>query len=157
MLQIEIKDLKDVPEFAEACAAWSYGYWGVHNPNKSFKSALELFTAKDKPEGLPITVVVINKESNTPVAMGSLLLQDGDDWPDNKPWIAYIYTTDRFRGHGLAKVIVEELEIKTKSLGYDKVYLHSSSAVDMYLKFGYQEEGFVTTKKGKRVLLSKSL
>ena len=51
---------------------------------------------------IPLTLVVINLATDLPVAMGSLWIKDGTEWPEKTPWIASVYTLYRYRGLGLA-------------------------------------------------------
>jgi len=147
MTDFEIKYLADCPQHFKACAAWLYGRWGVQAGSGSLERAFEIFQNGSQKDNLPLTLVVINTETNLPVAMGSLWEKDGPEWPNKTPWIASIYTLENYRGLGLAKQVVERLEQEAQRLGFSEIYLHSSSAVDLYKKIGYTELDIVKTQR----------
>ncbi len=141
----EIKYLADAPEHIQACAAWAYGRWGVQKKDSNLEHALSFFQKCAQTNQVPLTLIIINKENNLPIAMGSLWKTDGTEWPDKTPWIASVYTLYRYRKLGLATCLIARLEQEVKRLGFDKVYLQSGSAADFYRKLGYCEIETVQT------------
>lgn len=155
-----IEYLEDYPEYVEACAAWAYGRWGVQNKNGSLERSLGLFNDGAQKNAIPMTVIVVNEKNGLPVAMGSLREKDGEIWGGFTPWIASVYTLYRYRGLGIAGVIVQRLEDEARRLGFDNVYLMSGSAAGFYLKNGYKAVDMVKTgetKSGTQTLLVKNL
>jgi GNAT superfamily N-acetyltransferase len=156
----EIHFLADKPQHIEACAAWSYGRWGVQNPNSSLQKAIEYFSKCAQKEVIPITLIATRIDGDLPVAMGSVWEQDGEEWPQYSPWIASVFTLYRYRGLGLARDIIARLEQEAKNLGVEKLYLHSGSAADLYPKLGYskiEEKETAFNSVGKLSLFSKDL
>lgn len=159
MTDFEIHYLSDKPQFIEACAAWAYERWGVQKIDSSLNRALERFNAGAQKEKLPLTFVAIEKNKDLPVGMGSLWENDGNRWQEKTPWIASIFTHYRYRGHGIARSIIQKLEIVAQELGYKEIYLKSGSAADYYPQLGYKVVETVKTDEtaaGQETLFKKS-
>ncbi|NCC03400.1 MAG: GNAT family N-acetyltransferase [Proteobacteria bacterium] len=160
MAEFELHYLADKPEWIEACAAWSFGRWGVQRENGSWARSLARFQEAAQKDALPLTIIALNTENGRPVAMASLVESDSDYWTEVTPWIAGVFVLYRYRGHGLARRLVERLEEEARRLGVKNLYLYSGSAAKMYPKLGYVEIDSVEsaqTAAGREVLLVKDL
>lgn len=146
MNDFKIDYLANRPDCLQACAAWAYGRWGVQKKDGSLDQAISVFKKGMQKDKLPLTLIVINLETDLPVAMGSLCDRDGTEWPEKTPWIASLYTLYRYRGLGLAKQLIKNLEEEAKNLGFQEVYLQSGSAANFYRNLRYQEIETVKTK-----------
>ncbi len=145
MNEFEIKYLADIPQHIQACAAWSFGRWGVQRKGANLENNLRIFKSSAQKNQIPLTLVAINKKTKLPIGMGSLWDQDGDEWPDKTPWIASIYTLYRYRGLGVATALVQNLERQAKKLGFLEVYLQSGSAAGFYANKGYESLEVIKT------------
>ncbi len=139
MDDFKIEYLADRPDCLQACAAWAYGRWGVQKKDGSLERAISIFEGGMQKDTIPLTLVAINLATDLPVAMGSLWIKDGTEWPEKTPWIASVYTLYRYRGLGLAKQIIKRLEAEAINIGFQKVYLQSGSAANFYRNLGYEE------------------
>lgn len=159
-LKFGIHYLADKPQYIQTCAAWSYGRWGVQNPNSSLEKAISGFTDCAQKNNVPFTLIATRTDNDLPVAMGSIWEQDGDEWTQYTPWIASVYTLYRYRGLGLATKMIKRLEQEAEKLGIKKLYLHSGSAADLYPRLGYEkidEKQTEFNSVGKLSLFSKNL
>jgi len=138
-MSFDIVYLADRPDCVDACAAWSYGRWGVQKPDSSFERVRDYFAQCCQKDDLPLTLLAINRDTNLPVGMVSLWPQDGPGWPDKTPWISAVYTLYRYRGQRIAETLVERIQQDAKRCGFDMVYLLAGSAAEMYRKFGFRE------------------
>jgi GNAT superfamily N-acetyltransferase len=123
----------------DACAAWGYGQWGVQNPDRTLLWAQTRFTECVRTDGLPLSLVAINRATDRPVAMGSLWQQDGPQYGDHSPWIASLYVMEPFRGRGIAKALITRLEQEARRLGHSDIFVHTGTAEDLYRKLGYEQ------------------
>ena len=64
----------------------------------SLERAISIFEEGMQKDTMPLTLVAINLATDLPVAMGSLWIKDGTEWPEKTSWIASIYTLHRYRG-----------------------------------------------------------
>ncbi len=146
MSDFKIDYLANRPDCLYACAAWAYGRWGVQKKDGSLDRSISVFKKGMQKDKIPLTLIVINLETDLPVAMGSLWERDGTEWPEKTPWIASIYTLYRYRGLGLAKQLIKRLEEEARNIGFQEVYLQSGSAANFYRNLGYKEIQTVKTK-----------
>lgn len=155
-----IEYLADYPKAVDACAAWDFGHWDVRKKGATLEKSYKIFAGALQKEALPLTIVAMSDETKLPVAMASLCAKNGDDWPTLSPWISSVYVHYLFRGKGIARALVERLEMDARRLGYDEVYLQTDVAAGMYRKFGYSEIDRVKSRftiDGICVLMKKDL
>ena len=136
------------PEFAEVCAAWSFGEWGCQIKNG--RGLLEIFSDyKDsiKDNQLPLTWVAIHKTKN-PIGMVRLKKNDHADKPDLTPWLGTLFVHPKFRGQGVASALCKHAEKTAKDMGYAQIYLFTGSSEDMYRKRGYTVIEYVEDSMG---------
>ena len=157
-----IEYLADYPEHVQACAAWTFGRWGVQKKDGSLERALKTFQDGAQKDALPLTLIALNEKNEMPVAMISLWEKDGTIWTDDviTPWIACVYTHYRYRGRGLAGALLKRMEEEAKKIGFGQIYLQSGSAAGLYLENGYEAVETVKsdeTKAGTQTLLKKIL
>ena len=54
-----------------------------------------------------------------------------------------LFVLDKFRGHGLGKMLVEQIILDARAIGYSEILLDSftsmESAIALYQKFGFEE------------------
>jgi len=151
--------LADHPEHIEACAAYDFAHWSVQHKDRSFQKMVDKYKKGAQKGAMPLTVIVLN-EDNRPVGMGSLWEEDGNKWTNLTPWIASVFVHYRHRGHGIATMIVKQLEKEAKNLGFETIFLTSGSAGPVYEKIGYQKVETVPheyTDIGKQTLYRKPL
>ena len=152
--------LANYPEHLGACAAWGYGRWGVQKPHGSLERAIKHYKNALNTDKIPMTLVAIDTQTNLPIAMGSLVEQDGKDWAEHTPWIASIYTHYRRHGQGIARAMVARLEHEAKTLGFGHLHLYSGSAASLYIELGYQEidsKPTTQTAAGVKIFFRKAL
>lgn len=162
MTNFDVVYLADYPEYTEVCAAWDIGFWAVHNLHRAptFKRCFKAFEEGQKKDSMPITLLVMERETNRPVAMGSLWEKDSHYWADKTPWITSLFVHEDYRGQGLATALMAKLEEDAKRLGVEKIYLTASAAVGLYEKLGYEvadTRDAPETPTGKQTLFFKDL
>lgn len=139
MSDYTIEYLADYPEYIEACAAWDYGYWEIQENGRSLEEMIEVYKEGAQKNALPLTLIAIQKKDVTPVGIASLWEEDGDEWPDIKPWIASVFVHHRHRGRGVAKQLVTRAEEEAAKLNLSTIHLKSGDYADMYRRWNYKE------------------
>ncbi|HBS24570.1 MULTISPECIES: GNAT family N-acetyltransferase [Thalassospira] len=160
VMSYDIVYLADRPDCVDACAAWAYGRWGVQKTKSSLENARAYFAQCSQKDGLPMTLLAINRDTNLPIGMISLWPQDGQKWPDKTPWIAAVYTLYRYRGMRIATTLVERILQEAKRFDFDIVYLQAGSAAGMYRKLGFREierRDASTAAAGHEILFCKDM
>ena len=81
--------------------------------------------------------VVVIYNDDQPIACGALKKFDLE-----RAEVKRMFTIDSFRGQGVAKKILDELELWAREIGYSKIVLETGakleSAVKLYDGYGYQ-------------------
>ncbi len=129
--------LADAPEYIDTCAAWHFTAWGIKSDQRTLQKDIKKFKASINKDKVPLTLIYRDQNRNVPVAMGSIWNDDSSYWSHLNPWITDIFVHEDFRGHGLAKAIIQQLEIDAKRIGIKNIFLTASAAIGMYPKLGY--------------------
>lgn len=142
MSDIKIIPLSERPEFAHACAAWSYGEWGCHYPKADLRKSIEGYEKRAKNNNdIPFTYIGLRDDKI--IGMVSLVENDHEEHKDLTPWIASVYIHREFRGRGYASAMIQKMHIKAKELGFNHLYLFTPDAMALYQKNGYAITGKV--------------
>lgn len=133
---LEIKYLKDCPEYIKTCAEWSFSSWGHYTPERTFADFIKSRQEYLNDYKLPLTMIALY--NNIPVGMCSLAANRGI-LPELTPWLATLYVTPEYRSQGIGKALEQAICNKAKSLGFDKIYCFTS---DLSIISWYQENGW---------------
>jgi GNAT superfamily N-acetyltransferase len=139
--------LADRPEFADTCAAWSFGEWGCHIPGLMLeqvqKNYWERAQYKDR---LPL--IGVGLVDNKIGGMISLKDADHPDRGDLKPWVGSLFVHRRFQRTGLALALYQWLEQQAKMLGFEKLYTFTCRSTTVYESIGWEVIGKVRDTTG---------
>lgn len=152
--------LADAPQYIETCAAWHFTAWGVKSDQRTLQKDIKKFEASINKDCVPLTVLYVHKQRNVPVAMGSIWNGDSAYWSALDPWITGLFVHEDFRGKGLAKAMMHQLERDARRIGIKTIYLTASAAVGLYEKLGYktlETRDAPETPTGRQTLFSKEL
>ncbi len=158
---MKIVPLSDHPEFAETCAAWSFGEWGSQILGCKIEDSINRYqnTAKNMERNLPKTWVAVI--SDLPAGMISLKENDHEDHKDLAPWLASVYVHTDYREQGIASNLCNHVIKQAKKDGWDKLYLFTHTASKLYEKIGFEKIGAVRDTSGRRtngeILMCKNL
>ena len=146
---MNILSLSDCPEFAETCAAWSFGEWSSQVKGRKISDSLQRYqeTARSKNNSLPkIWIAVVD---DRPAGMISLKENDHEDHQDFTPWLASLYVHSDYRGQNIARKLCQHVIGHAKDSGWDKIYLFTHSAPKLYEKLGFENIGTVRDTSGR--------
>ncbi|PZP55383.1 MAG: GNAT family N-acetyltransferase [Micavibrio aeruginosavorus] len=134
-----IVNLSEKPEFADVCAAWSFGEWGSQIAGRTLEQNMTRYrnSAGIKNE-LPCTWLAL--VNDRPAGMISLKDNDHPDHNDLSPWLASLYIHPEYRGKGLAAKLIAHVEDFAKTeLKIPQLYLFTHTADALYKKRGWIE------------------
>ncbi len=151
---VTISSLVDRPDFIDACAAWTYGQWGVGS-TRTLESTLERFRLAASDHAIPLTVVA--HIDDRPVGMASLFDDDCDLRPCLRPWLAAVFVHPDHRGKGVAGLLIESVEQAARRLGEDTIYLTTQDSQSLYARYGWQHAGIVQYPDCDLYLMHKAL
>ena len=148
MAQFNIIPLAEKPELVDCCAAWSYGEWGSQVATRSLMQVYEDYKTSIQGDALPVTWVALTDEGK-PVGMARLKKNDHIEREDLKPWLGSLFVHPRYRGQGLSDKLCTHVETAARdTYGFDRIYLFTGTAEELYKKRGYERIGTVTDRSG---------
>lgn len=146
---MKIIPLSECPEFAEVCAAWSFGEWTSQIKGHTLSDSIKRYkdTAQNMGHSLPKTwVAVIDRR---PAGMVSLKETEHEDREDLSPWLGSLFVHSSYRNQGIAGKLCVHIFREAKRSGFDKVYLFTHSAAAYYKRLGFEKIGTVRDPSGK--------
>ena len=144
-----IYNLSEKPEFVETCAAWSYGQWGSQLTSVNLIDVLTDYKNrinKNDQATLPQTWVAFDNQSLLPIGMVTLKAEEPESSDEWSPWVARLFVHPTYRGQGIADALMQHLETKARELGYEALYLTTSSAEDYYRR---KQNGWMEIERAK--------
>ena len=130
------------PCFQTICD-WNYQWWGA--PRGKSKALVECFMKHCLCTGsrLPQTFVAVH--DGTVRGMYQLSMSDDlESRPDIYPWLINVYVSEPYRGHGVARQLLESVPVQARQLGLHELYLYTKH-IGFYEKFGWNFVEFVDT------------
>ncbi|MEM7381317.1 MAG: GNAT family N-acetyltransferase [Bacteroidota bacterium] len=119
-------------ETMEKIALWYFNEWQI-----------PMDKTIDRLEKLPVSITMFQLilfESGKIVATAGLckevsVHQEHPQLKKYDPWVSLLYTDLPYRGKGLASALLVELEVRSKELGFSKIYLSThTNALQFYQK-----------------------
>lgn len=101
---------------------------------------IEYWSYQELNEYMPLSLIALHGE--IPVGFCSLQLNDGIR-PDLKPWLGDLVVDPKYQKQGIGKMLVEAAILKTKELGFDKLYLFAFDPTipEYYVRLGWRKIG----------------
>src|SRR5690606_27378243 len=84
---------------------------------------------------VPIAFVALGDDDGL-VGTASLIFDDLEGDPRN-PWLASVYVPPAHRKKGIASLLVRTVEDAARRIGYDRLYLFTSTAPSLYAGMGW--------------------
>ncbi|KJS20779.1 MAG: hypothetical protein VR72_13475 [Clostridiaceae bacterium BRH_c20a] len=148
---LEVKKLGDVPHLAPIVASWTFDEWG-QTLGRTYSEQLSMFEERSNIGKLPICFLALL--DGCPVGTVSLVKDDNlEEFGVYTPWISALYVAPKYRGNGVAAKLLKEAGDTAKSLGFNKIYLHTPNAKEYYLKYGWVEKDCTTCKLGRTIVM----
>lgn len=153
-MPVTISSLVDRPDFIDACAAWTYGQWGVGS-TRTLESTLQRFRQAAGDQNIPLTFVA--HIGDRPVGMASLFDDDCDLRPELRPWLAAVFVHPDHRGNGIAGLLIQTVEHAAQRLGEGALYLTTKDSQNLYARYGWRHAGIVQYPQCDLYLMHKAL
>jgi GNAT superfamily N-acetyltransferase len=133
---IQIDNLVNQKQFLGKVAEFWCLEWGSDKSEEGIAKKKEKIEQGLRSDGLPVVLVAFEKDR----CVGTIAIVEDDlaKRPDLTPWIASVYVDKDFRGHGIARLLIESAVRKAKGLGIKKIYLHTETAHGLYEKMGWK-------------------
>jgi len=140
--------------FIELIANWYLNEWSI--PIEKTHQRLT-----NTPNDHVIFQLILLK-GEEPVATGGLYHQVGlvNVYPKFKelhPWVALLYTDQKFRNQGFGNKLLKKIEASAKEIGLNIIYVHTFSAERLYLKNNWEPFDNVPYKGKVTVVMKKEI
>ena len=138
---LEIALLKHHSDKIPVLAAMWYELLGrIWVPDATIERVEARFHEHLNDDTLPLTFVAL--ENNKPVGMCSLRGNDGIR-PDLTPWLGSLIVDKAVQGRGIARLLVDAIKNKAKTMGHDTLYLltFDPTLPDYYCSLGWKHIG----------------
>ncbi|MGV2981651.1 GNAT family N-acetyltransferase [Camelimonas sp. ID_303_24] len=131
-----IVKLTERPDLAETTGAWRWdAFFSDGDRSRADIIALEK-TCAAGPGPLPMVMALLVQDR--PAGMIALCLDDLPGRPELNPWLAGLYVDPPHRGHGHARLLINELETFARKLGITGLSLYTSTAPGLYARMGWR-------------------
>ena len=137
---MELKKLRDYPEYRKQAAKWFSGKWGipVQEYDESMKECIQQQT------GIPQWYLVTSQQGEI-IAGAGVIDNDFHQRKDLTPNLCALYVEASYRHREIAKSILDFVRSDLKGFGFSKVYLVTDHTT-FYERCGWQ---FFTTVLGE--------
>ncbi|MCB2299285.1 GNAT family N-acetyltransferase [Clostridium tagluense] len=132
---MEIVHLIDNKEYIDEVAGWLYKEFVQNIRNDIDLDYVIRALHNRRKDSIPITLIAV--EDN--ICLGTITLFENDlKTMQLTPWLGALYVNSIFRGRGIAKELMNQLELFTKKLGFKDIYLRTEHTADYYRKLGWE-------------------
>lgn len=141
-------------ELKKLISNWYFKEWNI--PHAYSLKRLENIPNND------VTFQLVLLYKNTPIATGGLynkvgLLDSNPKFSIYYPWLALLYTEERFRNLGFGTMLLNKLELLSQELGYKEIFLHTFSAEKLYLRNNWFQIDEAPYKNHNTIVMKKIL
>ena len=133
---MRVVPLVELHDLAEQVSVWGFGEWGHLNPGQTLEQRRAQIQGKMNVDRVPIAFVALGDDDGI-VGTASLIFDDLEGDPRN-PWLASVYVPPEHRKKGIASALVRTVEDAARRLGYDRLYLFTSTAPSLYAGLGWR-------------------
>ncbi len=133
---MRVVPLVERPDLAEQVSVWGFDEWGHLNPGQTLDQRRAQIQGKMNVDRVPIAFVALD-EDDCIVGTASLIFDDLEGDPRN-PWLASVYVPPEHRKKGIASALVRKVEDAARRIGYDRLYLFTSTAPSLYEGLGWR-------------------
>lgn len=128
-----------------------YNWWGKDIKKMSKDNICNIYKTNDT---LPVIYGLIINDNL--IGLYELNKKDDIDDYEYSPYLANVYIKERYRGNGYSKILIEDAILRTKKMGYKKLYLHTHHE-NFYEKIGFNYLCEVNSNYGKKRVFEKNL
>lgn len=85
------------------------------------------------------------------------LLSTHERFRQFNPWIALVYTEEKYRSRGFGKMLMDQLDNHAREIGLSKIYLYTATAESLYKRCGWTEIERIIYKGQDTVVMEKEI
>ena len=135
MRSISIDFLGNHQEYIEEVADIWTNEWSQDRDFRTPEEKIARFKSRLSTKQPPFILLAF--EGDVLVGTAALLLTDLDSRKDIGPWLGGVLVKKKYRGSGVASMLIGSVVEEAKALGFKKLYLHTETAQGLYEKLGW--------------------
>lgn len=124
-------------EMIPVIAKWHWDEWGHVDEIGSLESWTEGLQRRTAINTIPTTYVALS-EQDEPIGSVVLVEHDMNTHPELSPWLAGLYVLPSCRGRGLGATLTQHAMDRCMEMGFERLYLHTSTAMPLYQRLGWK-------------------
>jgi GNAT superfamily N-acetyltransferase len=132
---MEIKKLKDHPEYIPTLAKWHYDQWAYLSPGASLERRISFLASQIESDDIPETFVAVL--GNTLLGSASLVPHDMETRMELTPWLASVYVATEQRKQGIGSALVRHVVREAARRGYQALFLFTPDQQALYASLGW--------------------
>lgn len=132
---IQIDFLANHRQFIDTVAKFWCLEWGSDKSEQGIEKTKNRILSRLSTDKIPLILIAFTGEKC--IGTVGIVENDLEKRPDLTPWIAWVYIDKEYRGHGIARLLVEAAIKKAKALSLKIIYLHTETAHGLYEKIGW--------------------
>ncbi|MEI7478619.1 MAG: GNAT family N-acetyltransferase [bacterium] len=144
---IQIDFLANHKQFVDTVAQFWCLEWGSDKSEQGIKKTKDRILGRLNTDKVPLIFIPFSADKC--IGTVAIVEDDLEKRPDLTPWIASVYIDKEYRGHGIAKLLVEAAMKKAKALGLKIIYLHTETAHGLYEKMGWKKLSETTNDRSE--------
>lgn len=143
--------LADYPSHAKVIGQWLHKEWGERYPDRKPLDWVYISITE-----LPKTYIALDTSLEQQEVVGTCCLKTNgcDLYPDLKGWLSNVYVPEDLRKQGLGKFLVSQAVNKAKYTGFQKLYLFTRKAVNLYEGLGWKTKETAEYRGGSITVMS---
>jgi GNAT superfamily N-acetyltransferase len=145
---VTIEPLGSYPDLIDVTVAWQMAEW---DPNGDVARWTRHRVEEAQMTGIPCAWVAF--VDGDPVGSVSLVESNMDTRPDLSPWLAALFVIPSHRGRGIGTALIRRCEREAWSVGANRLYLHTTTAQDLYERLGWATLGEEAYEGGCVILM----
>ena len=128
--------LADARETIPTLAQWFKDEWADWFASTPLIAIEADFLGVAQHDKLPFAVVALDAALR-PIGVCSIRDEPFEPYPDRGPWLRGLYVCPAHRGHGVAGDLIKFASQHAKSIGIDKIYAATHSAIGTFERIGW--------------------
>ena len=133
---MQISHIKYFQVWIPIIAKWIHEEWSYAFPALTLTEIQRGLFGRMNETEMPITLIAHDERGVLGTA--SLKAKDMDSVPELTPWLSAVYINPEYRGQGVGKALISEIEKLARAAGHPKLYAFNPISQGVFEKMGWK-------------------